>query len=200
MCFWTGLRNTTLKCTCLHVWACTVNVIMYLKSCATRGQSQSQILRITTTFKNTTSFLCLLPSFQPLECVSLFSGVSPPACAAPLPRFLSWGENTVCTSGGDPGCTGVSCGKGYEVKDAVQSLYEYIYVCMCALRVSCDPDSQMLLITNSWQSVQSTNPESFYCDIRWNEGGGQNILYVFYLMNCIRDQHQTGAVLDPHIL
>lgn len=29
-----------------------------------------------------------------------------------------------------------------------------VYVCMCALRVSCDPDSQVLLITNSGQALQ----------------------------------------------
>ena len=41
------------------------------------------------------------------------------------------------------------------------TLYVYICVCMCASRVSCDPtDSQLLLITNSWRALVSTNQAS----------------------------------------
>lgn len=54
-----------------------------------------------------------------------------PPCAAPLPRFWSWGENTVCTSGGDPDRKGVACGKGYEVKDALHSVCIYLCVHVC---------------------------------------------------------------------
>lgn len=49
-------------------------------------------------------------------------------------------------------------------------VYACIYVCMCALRVPCDPDSQMLLITNSWRALASTNGMSCWL---WHqlEGG-----------------------------
>lgn len=45
-----------------------------------------------------------------------------------------------------------------------------MYVSMCALRVPCDPDSQMLLIANSWRALASTNRMSCWL---WHqvEGG-----------------------------
>lgn len=79
--------------------------------CPTRKQGQSQILGISTRHLKA---LCTRFHFR--------------SCAAPLPRVVSWGENTACTSGGDPGCTGVSCGKGHGGKDALESLHRYIHV------------------------------------------------------------------------
>ncbi len=35
------------------------------------------------------------------------------------------------TSGGDPDCKGVACGKGYEVKDAQHSVCIYLCVHVC---------------------------------------------------------------------
>lgn len=79
-----------------------------------------------------------------------------PPCAVPLPRISSWGENTVCTSGGDPDRKGIACGKGYEVKDALHSVCVYLNVHEYPEGVMWSR-LPMLLITNSWRAVASTN-------------------------------------------
>lgn len=53
----------------------------------------------------------------------------PSRCHTPPPVFLSWGENMVCTSGGDPDSP---VGKGCQVKDTLHSvcLNPRVHVCL----------------------------------------------------------------------
>lgn len=80
--------------------------------------------------KSPSSLFCPLPNILEMFQFSLDDPL-PKGAAAPLPRFLSWGENTVCTSGGDPDRKGAACGKGYEVKDALHSICIYLCVHVC---------------------------------------------------------------------
>lgn len=88
-----------------------------------------------------------------------------PPGATLLPPVFS-PENTACTSGGDPD---LAVGRPARLWTH-RTPYVCIYVCMCALRVPCDPDSQMLLIANSWRALASTNRMSCWL---WHqvEGG-----------------------------
>lgn len=109
---------------------------------------------------------CLQSSSQPPETVSVFIGLTTPSWSHPPPIFFP-PENTVCTSGGDPD---LALGRAARLWTH-RTLYACIYVCMCALRVPCDPDSQMLLITNSWWALASTNRMSL---LVVTLGGGRN--------------------------
>lgn len=73
----------------------------------------------------------------------------------------------------------------------------YIYVCMCALRASCDPDSQMPLIANSWRAVASTNRSS--CRL-WHqvEGGRWAGRFRWFLPHEMNQESATlGWSINP---
>lgn len=75
----------------------------------------------------------------------------------------------------------------------------YIYVSMCAFRVSCDPDSQMLLITNSWRTVAWPIRAAVGCDVKWKEGGAQDILDFFFFFQSATSGWSIKLCWIPHI-
>lgn len=118
---------------------------------------------------------CLFPASH---FILLLASPYPPNATPLPPVFLSWGENMVCTSGGDPDSP---VGKGCQVKDTLHCVCMYLCVRVCPEGVMWS-GPQMLLITNSWRDPASTNRTSCW---PWHqeEGGALMLgLFIYYAL------------------
>lgn len=146
---------------------------------ALHGDSCELILKYCTSLNlvhSHTWYLIPRVSFPTSRFIFFIGQARPSRCHTPPPVFLPWGENMVCTSGGDPDSP---VGKGCQVKDTLHSvcLNPRVHVCLEGVMWS---GPQMLLITNSWRDPASANQTS-----RWlwhQEEGGASKLGIFILI------------------